>query len=230
MAAKQIIRSNEVYGTFHSTLTQIERIDPEEVRRVQEANDIERMKSAGYEEGQARGYRNGYDEGHQHGHAKGHDLGYGEAKLEFETEHAGVLDNLQTSLVALLADFQKARDNWFIEAERRHAELAYEVARRALASELAIGRESVLAIAKEVLTDARAGISVQVRVNPKDVSILEAHKAELLAALTNIRGLEVMSDQSVGAGVIIDSNEGLVDARVESYLERIVQGHLREAA
>ena len=161
---------------------------------------------------------------------EGHTEGRAESQAEFEQEHAGVLENLQASLEALLADFHQARSDWFRRAEERHADLAYEVARRALASELVLGRESVLAIAREVLSEVRSGTSVTVRVNPVDVSVLEAHRADLMATLAGIKEIEVVADRTVGAGCVIQSNEGLVDARVESFLERIVCGHLREAA
>ncbi|MES1228023.1 MAG: FliH/SctL family protein [Armatimonadota bacterium] len=230
MSSSKVIRGAASFGSFHATLSQIERVDLEELRRQEQENDVERLRAVAYDEGQARGYRDGFDEGNKRGHDEGHEAGFAQGKAEFEAEHAGVLENLQTSLIALLADFQKARDDWFVEAEKRHAELAYEVARRALSSELSIGRESVLAIAKEVLSEVRAGAEVKVRVNPSDVSVLEGYRADLLKTLTGIRDLEVLPDRTVGAGVIVESNDGLIDARVESYLERIVQGHLREAA
>lgn len=225
----RVVREGQ-FGSFHALLTPIERVDPEEVRRQEEERDIERRRAAAYEEGQALGYRDGYDQGYEFGNAKGHAEGLKAAQEIFSQEHQGVLEKFEEELKKKLAQFDSAREDWFRAAEARYADLALEVARRALANELNTSRESVLAIAREVLAETRAGTSVRIRVNPSDVSVMEAHRADLLAAFTNLRGLEIVTDNSVDGGVLVESDEGLIDARVGSYLERIVQTRQREAA
>jgi len=225
----RIVREGQ-FGSFHALLSPIERVDPEEVKRLEEERDIDRRREAAYEEGQARGYRDGYDQGYEFGHAKGHSEGVKAGQDEFAAEHDGALQVFRASLAEKLEQFEQAREAWFRAAEARYADIALEVARRALANELATGRESVLAIAREVLSETRAGTSVRVRVNPSDVGMMEAHRPELLAALTNLRGLEVVADNSVDGGVVVESEDGLVDARVSTFLERIVQVRQREVA
>lgn len=225
----KVVREGQ-FGSFHAVLAPIERVDPDRVKREEEDRDIERRRAAAYEEGQALGYRDGFDQGYEFGHAKGHAEGVRAGQEHFEAEHAGILEDFSQSLNAKLEQFEQAREAWFRAAEARYADLALEVARRALANELATSRESVLAIAHEVLAEARAGTKVRVRVNPSDVSVMEAHRAEFLDSLTNLSGLEVVADNSVDGGVVVESDDGLVDARVGSFLERIVHLRQREVA
>lgn len=228
-SSKAVLRTG-VFASFADQLQPLNKIDSADQKLEKLRNEIQQVKAAAYQEGHALGYRDGFDQAEQKGRLSGHDAGYQDGRAQFEDDHAGVLSEFEASLKVLLDQFQLASEVWFRAAEERYAELAIEVTKRAIASELELQPTAVMNIAKSVLADARSGTEIRIRVNPKDVNVLEAHKEELMATLAGIKGLEVTADRSVDAGVIIETADGIVDARVETFVERLEQRFQQEAA
>lgn len=84
-----------------------------------------------------------------------------------------------------------------------------------------MSRESIVEITKQALQEVRHGTEVRVRVSPIDSSVLESRKAEILEAVSNIRQLIIVPDLKIVSGCEVDTDGGVIDARVESYLARL---------
>ncbi len=193
----------------------------------QEAAELYKVSS---EQGHATGYQGGYDRGEAAGRQAGQAAGYQEALQKFEEDQAGVLEAYQSDLAHLIKETQRNLDTWYVHAETKLADLALEIARAAIQQELAGGRESVLTITQETLKRVRRGTQVRIRVNPQDVAVLEGHKASFLASLAQIRDIEIVADPETEAGVILETEDGLIDARIETFLDRLTQTSIAEAA
>ena len=230
MSSSKVIRSCPHLPVFTGHLAQMERLDVAASQQVKTEAEVQVIREAAYSEGHALGYRDGFVQAEGNGLSAGRERGYDEGKARFEEEHADVLSNFRTSLLSLLTDFQCASEAWFEDAEHRYADIAIEVAKRAVATELKTNREVVLSIAKEALQEVRSGQQVIVRVNTSDVSILEAHRLDLINSLAGIGGIEVVADRTIAAGVVIETSEGIVDARVETFMLRIEAQETQEAA
>jgi flagellar assembly protein FliH len=161
----------------------------------------------------------GYAEGFEQGRLAGMEAG----RAEYDERYAALLAQFSQQLSEKVASTEAAVQAWYAEAEERLADLAIEIARRALAAELQASRESVIAIAKEAMAEVTEGTHVRLRINPADTPLLESRKAEILAALANIRDLEIVHDTHVAHGCQVETDGGMIDARIETFLARIVQ-------
>ena len=63
---------------------------------------------------------------------------------------------------------------------------------------------------------------MKLRVNPCDGSMMEARLSEIKSAFASLESIEVVEDKSIGFGCVLETDLGLIDARVEDYLARIV--------
>ena len=218
--------------SFSSRLEPVDQLAAKQAERKltpREVREIEQMR----EQAKAQGYREGSELGRSQGMAQGYEqgknLGREDAKREFDSQHAMLIHQFADGLQSFLQKAEEELHAFLDRAESELAGLAVEIAQRALAQELALGQESVAAIAKESLAEVTQGAVVRIRANPLGVGVLEARREELLAALANLRGLEVVSDPAIQGGCVIEYEGGVVDARVESYLSRIART-LQEAA
>ncbi len=222
LSKQTVIRGGAEFPAFTADLRPIGVLGPATGRRSRIEVEIERLRADALEQGRAEGHGTGYDEGFRAGQEAGLEL----AKADFEAEVAAV----RARLVEIVERAERAIDDWLEEAADHYAGVALEVARRALAAELAVGRESIVALAKEALGELREGTTVRMHVNPGDASLLESHRQQILQAVAGIKKLEIVSDDAVEAGCMVESEFGMVDARVEAYLDRIASQVRREAA
>ena len=123
---------------------------------------------------------------------------------------------------AALAAAAAARDRLLADAEREVAELAVAVARRVLARELTVPG-AVTALAAAALAEARARREIVLRVSPADAPELDAARGPLAAILARAP-LAVRVDPSLAPGdVVVETEAGLVDARIEAQLGAIAR-------
>jgi len=167
------------------------------------------------------GIKAAYDQAVEDGFKLGHAEGFREGAREFEARHHEALQEFRAALTDFVDRAQTGVDEWYVKAEASLTTLAVEIARRALCSELQGSRESVLLIAQQALAEVRHGTEVRVRVNPLDVSILESRRQEILSAVSGVRNLEIVPDLAVASGCEIDTDGGIVDATIETYLTRL---------
>jgi flagellar assembly protein FliH len=174
------------------------------------------------EEGRSEGYQIGYQEGLDAGFQDGRTQAYLDAKRELDRAHAEQVQHMAKSIEAMLDQLSRQKAEFFVEAERALAGLAVEIARRAIGREIEQSRESLVDLAHQVLDEATDATRVKLRVNPLDASTMEARRNEVLGAFSNIENLEIVEDRSIAFGCRLETDLGLIDARVKDYLARIV--------
>ena len=165
----------------------------------------------------------GYEAGRAEGHADGLAIGTAKGWNEVHEAEAASLAEFQQALQGFVEKSSSAIDEWYRNSEESLTSLAIEIARRAIEKELEISRDSVLEITKSALSEVRHGTSVRIKVNPVDCAILESKRNEVISAASGIRDLEVVMDGSIQAGCVIETDGGVIDARIESFLHRISQ-------
>jgi flagellar biosynthesis/type III secretory pathway protein FliH len=131
---------------------------------------------------------------------------------------------------ALLARAAAERDRLLASAERELVRLAVAVAEKVLARSVAADGEAVVAIAARVLDAARSRRQVSLRVNPEDAAALRRGERQLAGGLPRARSLEIREDPGVSrGGVVVETEGGTIDARLEVQLEALARA-LEEAA
>lgn len=194
--------------------------------------ELEKVRKEASDQGHAEGYARGFEEGVRAGRNEGIERGLQEALAKQQI----VIDQQKAEVdrfAAAMADFvhraEGAIEDWQRAAEQKLSTIAIEIARRALRKEMETSRDAVVEIAKQAIGETTNSDNFRIRVNPFDVSILESHKAELTASLSNIRHLEVVADEKIEGGCIIEADEGIIDGRIEGYIDRLEEA-TREAS
>lgn len=178
----------------------------------------DRRKQAGREEG----YEIGFKEGVLNGEKQGREQAYAQSKVELDRAHSGQIRQFAEGINTTMRQFEEQRQEWFSHAEEKLADLAVEIARRAIARELECSRESVVEIAHQVLEEVTESKKARLSVNPLDVSVLEARLTNIKAVFANLENIEVVEDRSIGFGCRLETDSGMIDARVEDFLARII--------
>lgn len=163
----------------------------------------------------------GYEAGRNEGHADGIAVGRIQGWKEVRDSEEAMLAEFQGALQSVVQQTLESIENWYVTAEQSLTTLAIEIAKRAVCQELELSRQSVLEITKNALQEVRHGTSVRIRVNPIDSAILESKREQVLAAASCVRDIEIVSDGSINGGCIIDTDGGVIDSRIENFLERL---------
>lgn len=215
-----------------------EALSPPEPQRSSEAvlkEATAKAKVTGYAEGRLEGFQAGREEGFLDGRDLGRQQGLDEIRAEMDEErrlHTEALRSEAELFAQRVREFteqsyeelRKAKE----EIVQSHALFALEVARRTVQAEIKQTPEAVLAIAQNALKELHQGTDFRVLVSPDDLAFLESNRQTILESLTHIRGLEIAPDRTIQGGCMVESESGTIDARIESYLRRMVESVLKE--
>lgn len=160
-----------------------------------EAGDIrEKARAEGYEAGRKAGYQAGLDE----------------AKP--------VIDSFQ----ALAGELARVRAEYYQNAEREMIDLVVAVARTVIGLEAERAPELVRKVILKAVEQLRSREQLIIRVNTDD--LVEAQKAvpQLTRMVEDIERVSFRGDPSVTrGGCMVETNIGMIDARIETQLEAI---------
>lgn len=195
-------------------------IDPFEVERQQE-EIFQQCRAQAEEEGYRAGFQEGEDRGQREGYAHGFEQGRREALAEETARTQLETDAFLCALEAKAIALNVAIDQWFADSEQAMTDLAMNVVKRLLSAELAISRESALAIAKEALSEVTHSKHARIRINPFDVPQFETHRAQLLAASCSLQDVDLVEDPEILGGCFIETEGGVVDATLARRLETL---------
>ncbi len=224
-SSRNIVSGAGAFGTFVEKLRSVHEVQMSSPALRGHRAEMEKR----FDDASEQGYLTGYAAGFSQGEAKGLEAGLETGQSKVMEAHSKEIESFATAMRALGLNAEESVEDWRNQAEDQLAVLAVEIARRAVMDVIEVNKDSVVAIAKKVLAEVMDGTRVRIRVNPSEAAILESHRAEIMQELAHVRNVEVVSDSTVGAGCIVDSEDGVIDGRIESYLERIAS-HVRSAA
>jgi flagellar assembly protein FliH len=188
--------------------------------------EIEAIKADAYKAAYQRGLEEGRSAGNVLGFAAGHEEGFDSAFEQAAAKKQAELDALLNKLVSQVND---AMAEWYVKSEPALGQISTLIAKRVLARELKLAPDSILAITKEALAEVTHANSARIRINPADSEVLHEHKTELMAAAESVRQLEIVSDEDIAGGCVIETDGGVVDAQIDMRFDEIVLG-VRKAA
>lgn len=174
---------------------------------------LEQMKENAIQEGKKEGFQIGQKEGFEVGQKEG----FEKVKEEYVDQIQDFADQLQqkSDQVILLVE------QWYIQAEEELANLAILISKRLIMQELQLSRESILSMVREMLKEVTYGTNVRIYVNPFDVEIIEEHKEGILSKTSHLKDVEIIEDNSIEAGCVLESELGVIDARIENMLRKL---------
>jgi len=181
---------------------------------AQAAQEAESVRQAAHAEGVAAGQREGL--------AAAQDLIDSRAG---EIAARLTQDRLRTVLPAFQAAAEVLkieRDRWVTAWEGAAVKLGAAIAQKLLRHELARRPEVSVALIHEALQLAAGQPQIQVRMNPCDLEQLQSCGDEALGRLAGVGEARFSPDDSITpGGCVVETRHGVIDARLETQLERI---------
>ena len=151
--------------------------------------------------------RDAYEKGFNAGEKAGFEFGRRKAEVLFSGVE-GVLNELSTF-----------KESLFSKCEREMVELTLAVARKVIQRETVIKEDGVLECLRGALKAVVAGGQIAVRVNPKDLEIVNANRTGLARFCGSAKGMSVESDETISkGGCAISTNFGEIDATIDTIL------------
>lgn len=230
--SKHILRGGVTTSAF---VDQIDKLPPiakdDLIRRVsgRARTELAELREEAREQGKSEGYMVGFGDGQQAGYRDGYAKGRVEAREEHSAQLAQEFEATRSALERIVREAEVSVKQWAETAEAELTDSVTDIAREALAEELSLSRDSILAIVRRALNEVIGGTEVQLHVNPMDMGLVEARLNDLLQATGSVQGLVVRPNRSIEAGCRLETQAGIIDATVEGYLERI-DNHLEDAA
>ena len=147
--------------------------------------------------------------------------GFEEGRREGEhTEQARLRKSMQ-SVVDALDVIRASEERWNGALEENIGALACAVARHIVDREIASDPELVSRLVKRAIAEFRIDKPVRVRVNPSDLSVIEANSDPAAEAETRGSDLHWIGDPRIASGgCVVEGRERIVDGRVDTALER----------
>jgi type III secretion protein L len=131
---------------------------------------------------------------------------------------------------AAIAEADAARDRHIAENEPEMIRLAVRIAQKIIGQELRVNPQAIVSMALECLQGFRRERTLTLRMPPADVERLGDRIAVLREAAGPHRSIEVVADASiVGGGCLVESEYGVIDARLETQMRCMEEILLRAA-
>ena len=106
--------------------------------------------------------------------------------------------------------------------EKEVVQLAMVVARKVILHESAVNKQVIMAVVKEALLKAVDYENIRIRVNPHDLEYLQDADPHLFSDVEKIQTINLINDGSLmSGGCIIETDFGIIDARIEQQLQVI---------
>jgi flagellar assembly protein FliH len=136
-------------------------------------------------------------------------------------------ENLRGTLPALAAvvtALQGEREAWLSAWESAAVRLSARIAEKIIRNEL--DKRPVLAgaVIREALQLAAGNPRIRVRMNPEDLNRLGDFSGEVVETLRQLGEGALVPDEGISCGgCVVETRQGVIDARLETQLERISQ-------
>jgi flagellar assembly protein FliH len=169
-----------------------------------------------------RGLEEGKKEGRSHG------LSAAKSEIDQQARELSerlASEKLQTALPALQAAADavvRERERWLAHWESIALKLSIAIASKLVRRELETRPETSSKMLGEVFALAAGSERIKVRMHPRDAEHLGARAHEAVCALAACGEAELALDETITpGGCIIETQQGVIDARMETQLERI---------
>lgn len=148
----------------------------------------------------------------------------------FETARNEAYEHGLSEWNTAVVEAQSARDRHIAESEPELIRLAIRIAQKLIGEELRTNPEAIVGIARECLRGVGRERSLTIRVPAADFDVVRRRIVLLREAAGPNRSIEVVADSVISpGGCIVESEFGIIDARLETQLRCMEQVLLRVA-
>lgn len=185
---------------FDLEVEELEEIEPEpETGHAEDIGSrLEALEREAYEKGFHAGERAGYEFGRQ------------KAEVTF------------SGIEGVLRELSSFKATLFSKCEKEMVELSLAIAKKVIQRETVIKEDGVLECLRAALKSVVAGGQIAIRVNPKDLDVVNSARVELIRLHGGIKGMSIDPDETISrGGCAISTNFGEVDATIETALYEV---------
>ncbi|QCX32351.1 hypothetical protein FDN13_00815 [Caloramator sp. E03] len=181
-----------------------------------EAKNIIESAKIKYEEIIKEARENGYQDGYKDGYSQGYEYGVNEANRECE--------NMREDGIAFLKSCHEEGKNYIKKFEKDIINLAVDIAKHVIKSELAINTDAVYKIAESLISKAIDKKQIILRVNPLDFNVIKSRKEELGIYVEDHNNIIVLADPQIEQGsMTAETPSGFLDGRIDVQLDIILK-------
>jgi flagellar assembly protein FliH len=156
------------------------------------------------------GYKAGYDEGHKKIH-------------EELIEQVKKVDTIAASSFNVKKEIISS-------AEKEILQLAIAISEKIIKQQLEINTDIILNIVKAAIMEIKDKEEISIIVNPSLTKCLYDHSDELKKTIKGLKSIKIVEDKSIPSdGLIVESPESRVDARLESQIGEIARHIMLES-
>lgn len=134
-------------------------------------------------------------------------------------------ERLATALPALQSvgeSLARERERWLSEWEASVNRIAVAIAGKIVRREIALHPDVSIDLIREALRLISSNAQLRVRLNPDDVERIGDFQERFAAVLVGVAEMSIVPDAAISpGGCLLESEHGLIDARLETQLERI---------
>lgn len=182
-------------------------------RRMAELAEAEARLDQEREHARLSGHREGYQQGYQEGLEKG------------RAEGVAAVGQLLADARAVLEEAQRMQARLVEQTEKEIVQLALAVAEKLVRQSLATDEDAVLSIIKGMIAKVDGSATARVRVPREVFARFEGEWQSLASYAHGDCRLEFSPDDGLAQGdVIIETDWGMIDGRIQGRWQRIVQG------
>lgn len=130
----------------------------------------------------------------------------------------------------ILVQARRAYDDLVSQSEPPLVRLAVKIAEKVIGEQLRMDPETMVAIVREALKSARRDRSLLVEVNPEHEALIRSRIASLCSSLGGDQEIRIVPNPSIPpGGCVVQSEIGIIDAKLETQLKCMEQALLRSA-
>jgi flagellar assembly protein FliH len=157
-------------------------------------------------------------EGFNEGFNRGKEEGYKKAKEEFDLK----LKEIQEKIISLLSQIEASKKEIFNNAHTILLNLCFEIAKRIIKSESQINKDVVLNVLKRSLSFISDREKIIIRVCKDELETVANRKDFWMPVSERFESITIEPDDRIEkGGCIIESNSGIVDARLGVQFEEL---------
>lgn len=172
------------------------------------------LRQRAFEEGRAAGEQAGLEAARDLVEKRAQEIAARQVQQELST----ALPAIQ----AVVAELKYERDRWLDDWENAAIRLSAAIAEKIVRCELSRRPEVTANVVRDALQLAAGAPHIRVRMHPLDIAQLRECSREITERLAGLGESALVPDDSMTrGGCVIETQHGVIDARVESQLERI---------
>jgi flagellar assembly protein FliH len=154
-----------------------------------------------------------------------YERGFNEGQKAGKEVGEKMVEALLKQYAQTLEELASLRKHVLAASEREVVRLALEIARKVVKREVTIDEDVILALVKVAMNRLGEESMMTVRLNPRDVqSVLRSRNAADRANVLN-EAIKLVEDPLISrGGCLIETESGIIDARVEEQFREIEKG------